>query len=46
MLVGELEPADVAALLADAVHQTDRVGAELLEVAVFVLATGDPRVLW
>ena len=42
LLVDQLEPADVAALLADAVHQADRVGAELLEVAVLLLAAGDP----
>ena len=41
MLVDQLEPADVTALLADALHQTDRVGAELLEMAVFFLATRD-----
>ena len=42
MLVGQPEPADVAALVADAVHQADRVGAQLLEVAVLVLAAGYP----
>ncbi|MGY4648288.1 hypothetical protein ACVWWN_002084 [Mycobacterium sp. URHB0021] len=41
MLVDQLEPADVAAFLADAVHQADRVGAELREVSVFLLAAGD-----
>ena len=42
LLVGQLEPADVAALVADALHQADRVGAEFLEVAVFLFAAGDP----
>ena len=42
LLVGELEGADVAALVAHPLHQGDRVGAELLEVAVLVLAAGDP----
>ena len=42
LLVDQLEPADVAAFLADAVHQPDRIGAELLEVAVLFFATGDP----
>ena len=43
VLVDQLEPADVAALVADALHQTDRVGAEFLEVAVFFFAAGNPR---
>ena len=43
VLVGQLEPADVAALLADALHQPDRVGAEFLEVTVLFLAAGNPR---
>ena len=43
VLVGQSELADVAALVADAVHQPDRVGAELLEVAVLLFAAGDPR---
>ena len=42
MLVDQLEPADVAALVADALHQPDRVGAELLEVSVLFLAAGNP----
>ena len=42
VLVDELEPADVAALVADALHQTDWVGAEFLEMAVLFLAAGDP----
>ena len=40
MLVDQLEPADVAALVADAFHQSDRVGAELLEVSVLFFAAG------
>ncbi len=43
VLVDQLEPADVTALLADALHQTDWVGAELLEVAVLFFAAGNPR---
>ncbi len=43
VLVDQLEPADVTALVADALHQPDRVGAELLEVAVFFFAAGDAR---
>ena len=43
MLVDELEPADVAALAADAPHQADRIRAKFLEVAVFFFAAGDPR---
>ena len=39
VFVDELEPADVAAFVADALHQSDRVGPELLEVAVLLLAT-------
>ena len=48
VLVGQLEPADVAALLADPLHQADRVGAQLLEVAVLFLAARDraERSLW
>ena len=42
VLVDELKPAHVTALVADALHQTDRVGAELLEVAMFFLATRNP----
>jgi hypothetical protein len=38
LLVDQLEPTDIAALLADAVHEADRVGAELLEVAVLLFA--------
>ena len=41
LLVDQLEPADVTALVADAVHQPDGVGAELLEVAVLLFAAGD-----
>ena len=41
VLVDQLEPADVAAFVPDALHQSDRVGAELLEVAVLLFATGD-----
>ncbi len=43
VLVGQLEPADVTALVADPLHQPDRVGAELLEMAVFFFAAGDAR---
>ena len=43
MLVDELEPADVTALVADSLHQTDRVGAELFEMTVFFFAAGDAR---
>ena len=42
VLVDQLEPADVAALVADALHQPDRIGAELLEVSVFFFAAGNP----
>ena len=42
MFVGELESADIAALLSQSAHQSDRVGAKLLEVAMLILATGDP----
>ena len=42
LLARELEIADVAALVAHALHEGDRVGAELLEVAVLVLAAGHP----
>jgi hypothetical protein len=41
LFVGQLEPAHIAALVTDALHQADRVGAELLKVAVFFFATGD-----
>ena len=43
MLVRQLEPTDVPALVADPLHQPDRVGAELLEMTVFFFAAGDPR---
>ena len=43
VLVDQLEPTDVAALLPDALHQADRVGAEFLEVAVLFFAAGNPR---
>ena len=43
VLVDQLEPADVAALVADALHQADRVGAELLEMTVFFFAAGNAR---
>ncbi len=43
MLVDQLEPADVAAFVADALHQPDRVGAELFEVAVLLFATRNAR---
>ena len=43
VLAGQLEPADVAAFVAHPLHQPDRVGAELLEVAVFFLAAGHTR---
>ena len=39
VLVDQLEPSDVAAFVPDALHQPDRVGAELLEMAVLFLAT-------
>src|SRR6185437_2157845 len=42
VLVDELEPADVAAFVADPLHQTDWVGAEFLEMAVLFLAAGHP----
>ena len=42
LLVGQLEPADVSALLADALHQPDRVGAEFFEVSMLFLAPGHP----
>ena len=41
LLVGELEGADVAALVAHPLHQGDRVGTELGEVSVFVGTPGD-----
>ena len=42
LLAGELEPADVPALLAKTLHQPDRIGAELFQVPVlFVFPTGD-----
>ena len=41
VLVDQLEPADVAAFVPDALHQPDGVGTELLEVAVLLLATRD-----
>ena len=43
LLAGQLEDADVAALLADPLHQPDRVGAELFEVAVLFFPAGYPR---
>ena len=42
VLVDQLEPADVTAFLADALHQPDWVGAEFLEVSVLFLAAGNP----
>ena len=42
VLVDQLEPADVAALVANALHQSDRIGAKLLEVSVFFFAAGNP----
>ena len=42
VLVDQLEPPDVTALLADALHQSDGIGAELLEVSVLFLAAGNP----
>ena len=42
VLVGQLEPAHVATLVAGALHQPDRVGPELLEMAVFFFAAGNP----
>src|SRR5262249_48619221 len=38
VLVRQLKPADVPALVAGAPHQPDRVGAELLEMTMFVFA--------
>ena len=46
MFTGELEPADVAAFVAHPLHQGDRVGPELLQMAVFFLAAGNPRYLF
>ena len=43
VLVDQLEPADVTAFVADALHQPDWVGAELLEMAVLFFAAGNPR---
>src|SRR3954469_14966935 len=43
MLVDELKPADVTALLADALHQSDWIGAEFLEMSMLFGAAGDPR---
>lgn len=40
LLVGQLEPADVAALIAQTLHQPDRVGAEFFEMAVLLVAAG------
>ena len=40
-LVDQLEPADVTAFLTNAIHQSDWVGAELLEVSVLFLAAGN-----
>ncbi|CKS11858.1 Uncharacterised protein [Mycobacterium tuberculosis] len=42
LLPGQLEGTDVSAFVADPLHQPDRIGAELLEVAVFVVATRNP----
>ena len=42
VFVDQLEPTDVPALIADALHQPDRIGAELLEMSVLFLATGNP----
>src|SRR6202030_2829659 len=41
-LVDQLGPADVAAFVADPLHQTDWVGSEFLEMAVLFLAAGHP----
>jgi hypothetical protein len=41
MLIGQLKSTDIAALLAKSAHQSDRVGAELLEVTVLVGTAGD-----
>ena len=38
---GQVEPADVTAFVAHALHQRDRVGAELFEMAVFVIPARD-----
>ena len=42
LLAGELEVADIAALITHPLHQSDRVGAELVEVAVLGLSTRNP----
>ena len=39
VLVDQLKPSDVAAFVADALHQPDRIGAEFFEMAVLFLAT-------
>src|SRR4051794_7620441 len=43
MLVDQLEPTDIAAFVADPLHQTDRIGAKFLEMSVFFLSAGDTR---
>ena len=43
VLVGQLEPADVAAFVAGPLHQPDRIGAELLQMTVLFFAAGNPR---
>src|SRR6202022_1699214 len=41
LLVRQMENTEVTALLADAVHQRDRIRPNLLEVSVLFLATGN-----
>ena len=43
VLVGQLEPAHVAALVAQPFHQADRIGAELLEMPVFLIPARNAR---
>ena len=42
MFVCQLEPAHVAAFVAGALHQADRIGPELLEMTVLFFAAGNP----
>ncbi len=44
--IGEPEDADVAAFGADPLEEGDRVGAELVEMALGSAASGDPRWLF
>ena len=43
VFVRQLKPADIPALFADPSHQADRIGPELLEMAVFFFTARNPR---